>query len=99
MTPAVSTINSQYMSAFTFIAKLWQTEAVSSNGLPLTANSISIFGRFQILKSFRHDNLTQYLNIERGKHGKSKSYNQVKSNAVNYTQKGQLSSASFMDLH
>ncbi|KAL7028019.1 hypothetical protein ACKWTF_005693 [Chironomus riparius] len=67
MSPAVSKINSQ-LSAFTFIAKLWQNEAVSSNGLPLTANSISIFGRFQILKSFRHDNLTQYLNIERGKH-------------------------------
>lgn len=71
MSPAVSKVNSQ-LSAFTFIAKLWQNEAVSSaNGLPLTANSICIFGRFQILKSFRHENLTQYLNIERGKHGKT----------------------------
>ena len=90
MSPAVSKINSQ-LSAFTFIAKLWQNEAVSSNGLPLTANSISIYGRFQILKSFRHDNLTQYLNIERGKHGKSASYRLITPNDVYYSQKGQLS--------
>lgn len=68
MCPVVSKVNSQ-LSAFTFIAKSWQNEAVSSNGLPLTANSICIFGKFQILKSLKHENLAQYLNIERGKHG------------------------------
>jgi hypothetical protein len=58
--------------------------------LPLTANSISIFGRFQILKSFRHDNLTQYLNIERGKHGKTSSYIFDTPNAINHPQRGRL---------
>lgn len=68
MCPALSKVNSQ-LSAFTFIAKSWQNEAVSANGLPLTPNSISIVGKFQFLKSLDHDNLTQYLQIERGKHG------------------------------
>lgn len=69
MCPAISKINSQ-LSAFTFIAKSWRNEAVSANGLPLTPNSISAAGKFQFLKSVVHDNLTQYLNIERGKHGR-----------------------------
>lgn len=69
MCPALSKVNSQ-LSAFTFIAKSWQNEAVSANGLPLTPNSISVVGKFQFLKSLDHDNLTQYLQIERGKHGK-----------------------------
>ena len=68
MCPALSKVNSQ-LSAFTFIAKSWQNEAVSANGLPLTPNSISVVGKFQFLKSLDHDNLTQYLQIERGKHG------------------------------
>ncbi|KAG5683837.1 hypothetical protein PVAND_013100 [Polypedilum vanderplanki] len=67
MCPTVSKVNSQ-LSAFTFVARSWQNEAVSSNGLPLTANSISAVGKFQALKSFKHENLAQYLNIERGKH-------------------------------
>lgn len=69
MCPALSKVNSQ-LSAFTFIAKSWQNEAVSANGLPLTPNAISIVGKFQFIKSLHHDNLTQYLQIERGKHGK-----------------------------
>jgi hypothetical protein len=71
MCPTVSkaSVNS-HLSAFTFVAKSWQSEAVSSNGLPLTANSISAVGKFQALKAITHENLAQYLNIERGKHGK-----------------------------
>lgn len=74
MSPALSKVNSQ-LSAFTFIAKSWQNEEVSANGLPLTPNSIAIYGRFQFLKSLRHDNITQYLQIERGKHGEKRLLN------------------------
>jgi hypothetical protein len=60
------------LSAFSFVAKSWQHEAVSANGLPVTLNSIRILGTFQFLKSdkVRHANLCKYLNIERAKHGK-----------------------------
>lgn len=76
MSLALSKVNSQ-LSAFTFIAKSWQNEAVSANGLPLTPNSISIVGRFQLLKSLNCDNLTKYLQIERGKHGECLTMNSL----------------------
>lgn len=68
MCPSVSKSVSQ-LSALTFIAKSWQNDACSQNGLPLTPNSISIYGKFQFLKIMDHTNLTQYLDILRGKHG------------------------------
>lgn len=57
------------MCAFTFFAKSHPGDVCGSNGLPLTANSIVILGRSQILKSIKHDNLCEYLDIIRSKHG------------------------------
>lgn len=73
MSPSVSKTVSQ-LSALTFIAKSWHNDACSQNGLPLTPNSISILGKFQFLKTFEHQNLTQYLDVLRGKHGKFETF-------------------------
>ena len=59
------------LAAITFFAKIHPGEVCGSNGLPLTPNSIAILGRSQILKELRHPNLCQYLDVIRGKHGKS----------------------------
>lgn len=56
--------------AITFFAKEHKGETCGSNGLPLTPNSIIIYGRAQILKTLQHPYLCQYLDIIRGKHGK-----------------------------
>jgi TBC domain-containing protein kinase-like protein len=69
MCPSVSKPLSQ-LSALTFLAKSWQNDACSQNGLPMTPNAISILGRFQFLKTIEHRNLCLYLDILRGKHGK-----------------------------
>lgn len=55
--------------AQTFFAKLHKTDTCGSNGLPLTPNSIIIYGKAQLLKDIRHKHLCQYLDIIRGKHG------------------------------
>lgn len=68
MCPAVSKSLSQ-LSALTFIAKSWHNDACSQNGLPLTPNSISILGKFQFLKTMEQENLAQYIDVMRGKHG------------------------------
>ena len=98
MSPAISKVNSQ-LSAFTFIAKSWRNEAVSANGLPLTPNSISIVGRFQFLKSLRHDNLAEYLQIERGKHGKEECPESISEFNFIHFQNERLLSANIMELH
>lgn len=58
------------MCAFTFFAKSHLGDVCGSNGLPLTPNSIIILGRSQYLKSIKHENLCEYLDIIRSKHGK-----------------------------
>lgn len=58
------------MAAFTYFAKSHAGDTCGSNGLPLTPNSIVILGRSQFLKSIKHDNLCEYLDIVRSKHGK-----------------------------
>lgn len=60
------------MAAFTYFAKSHPGDTCGSNGLPLTPNSIVILGRSQFLKSIRHENLCEYLDIVRSKHGKLK---------------------------
>lgn len=57
------------MAAFTYFAKSHPGDTCGSNGLPLTPNSIVILGRSQFLKSIEHDNLCEYLDIIRSKHG------------------------------
>lgn len=56
-------------AATTFFAKSHPSEVCGTNGLPLTPNSIAILGRAQKLKKVRHDNLCQYLDVIRSKHG------------------------------
>lgn len=63
------------MAAFTFCAKSHPGDTCGSNGLPLTPNSIVILGRSQFLKSIKHDNLSEYLDIIRSKHGMTISLN------------------------
>lgn len=57
------------IAAFTYFAKSHPGEICSRNGLPLTPNSIVILGRSQFLKSIQHNNLCEYLDIIRSKHG------------------------------
>ncbi|KAJ8921997.1 hypothetical protein NQ315_008635 [Exocentrus adspersus] len=54
--------------AITFFAKQHKEDTCGSNGLPLTPNSIIIYGRAQALKTIRNPYLCQYLDIIRGKH-------------------------------
>lgn len=68
MSPAISSISSMF-AASTFYAKTHLGETCGSNGLPLTLNSIAVFGKAQFLKSLNHPNLCQYLDFIRSKHG------------------------------
>lgn len=66
------------IAAFTYFAKSHPGDICGSNGLPLTANSIVILGRSQLLKSIQHDNLCEYLDIIRSKHGERAEYSLCK---------------------
>lgn len=68
MSPCVSKTISN-LAAITFFAKSHPGDVCGSNGLPLTPNSIAIFGKSQLLKTIDHPNLCEYLDIIRGKHG------------------------------
>lgn len=57
--------------AYTFFAQKQPGELCGSNGLPLTPNSVIIYGKSQSLMCLKHANLCEYLDIFRGKHGKS----------------------------
>ncbi|KXJ80300.1 hypothetical protein RP20_CCG025433 [Aedes albopictus] len=70
MAPAVAKLNYR-ISVSTFFAKSHPSdECCGSNGLPLTPNSIGIYGRSQLLRgdALKHENLCEYLDIVRGKH-------------------------------
>ncbi|GLG98476.1 Putative mitogen-activated protein kinase kinase kinase 7-like [Gryllus bimaculatus] len=68
MTPAVDKHVGSEFAGFTFFARSHPGELCGSNGLPLTPNSITIYGRGQYLKTISHPNLCSYLDIIRGKH-------------------------------
>ncbi|KAK9887878.1 hypothetical protein WA026_000183 [Henosepilachna vigintioctopunctata] len=55
-------------SATTFFAKQHKGETCGANGLPLTPNSIILFGKAQFLKTLKNPYLCEYLDIIRGKH-------------------------------
>ncbi|XP_075234514.1 TBC domain-containing protein kinase-like protein isoform X2 [Lycorma delicatula] len=55
-------------AGMTFFAMRHSGELCGSNGLPLTPNSITIFGRAQFLKTLKHPHLCKYLDVIRGKH-------------------------------
>ncbi|XP_021940580.1 TBC domain-containing protein kinase-like protein isoform X2 [Zootermopsis nevadensis] len=68
MSPVASpTIGTQF-GGLTFFAQSHPGELCGSNGLPLTPNSITIFGQAQFLKTISHPYLCSYLDIIRGKH-------------------------------
>ena len=48
-----------------FFSRIYPNDKCGSNGLPLTPNSIRIYGRFQLLKSLSHKSLCQYIDIQR----------------------------------
>ncbi|XP_063979758.1 TBC domain-containing protein kinase-like protein isoform X2 [Diachasmimorpha longicaudata] len=56
------------LGGMTFFAQSHPSEVCGSNGLPLTPNSITIFGKSQFLKTLEHPNLSPYVDIVRGKH-------------------------------
>lgn len=58
------------IGAMMFFALQHKDEMCGSNGLPLTPNSISILGRSQMLKTLKHQGITQHLDLLRGKHEK-----------------------------
>uniref|UniRef100_A0A1B0GKB9 TBC domain-containing protein kinase-like protein n=2 Tax=Lutzomyia longipalpis TaxID=7200 RepID=A0A1B0GKB9_LUTLO len=67
MSPCVSNCTSN-LAAYTFFARCHSADTCGTNGLPLTPNSISIFGLAQFLKSINHPNLCEFIDIIRGKH-------------------------------
>lgn len=54
------------LGLLSFLARVYPSDKCGSNGLPLTPNSIRIYGRFQRLKAIKHKHLCQYIDIQRG---------------------------------
>ncbi|XP_069678323.1 TBC domain-containing protein kinase-like protein [Periplaneta americana] len=83
MSPVASpTIGTQF-GGLTFFARSHPGELCGSNGLPLTPNSITIFGRAQFLKTINHPYLCSYLDIIRGKHERTVVVSEYHSRTVN----------------
>ncbi|XP_034942372.1 TBC domain-containing protein kinase-like protein [Chelonus insularis] len=68
MSPAILDQEERCLGGMTFFAQSHPSELCGSNGLPLTPNSITIFGKSQFLKTIEHNNLSKYLDIIRSKH-------------------------------
>jgi TBC domain-containing protein kinase-like protein len=65
----MSSLGEAKIGIWTFIPSPHPTDKCGTNGLPLTPNSIVVMGRFQVLKNLYHENICQYLDIVRAKHG------------------------------
>lgn len=74
MCPALLENDERCFGGMTFFAQSHPVEVCGSNGLPLTPNSITIYGKSQFLKTIQHPHLSTYLDIIRSKHGKSHIY-------------------------
>lgn len=70
MCPALLENEERCFGGMTFFAQSHPMEVCGSNGLPLTPNSITIYGKSQFLKTIYHPHLSPYLDIIRSKHGK-----------------------------
>lgn len=68
MCPALLENEERCFGGMTFFAQSHPVEVCGSNGLPLTPNSITIYGKSQFLKTIYHPNLSTYLDIIRSKH-------------------------------
>lgn len=78
MCPALLENEERCLGGMTFFAQSHPMEVCGSNGLPLTPNSITIYGKSQFLKTIYHPHLSPYLDIIRSKHGE---YQLIKKNA------------------
>ncbi|KAF5298584.1 hypothetical protein FQR65_LT09678 [Abscondita terminalis] len=93
MSPSLLKNSEMQFGAMTFFAKEHKGETCGSNGLPLTPNSIIIYGRAQVLKTIKHPNLCQYLDIIRGKHERTVIVSQYCGDQlINYLNKGLFTS-------
>jgi TBC domain-containing protein kinase-like protein len=54
------------LGLISFLARLYPNDKCGSNGLPLTPNSIRIYGKFQYLKTLKNKYLCRYVDIQRG---------------------------------
>lgn len=54
------------LGLLSFLARPYPSDKCGSNGLPLTPNSIRIYGKFQSLKAIRSPHLCRYVDIQRG---------------------------------
>ncbi|KAK7072646.1 hypothetical protein SK128_024425 [Halocaridina rubra] len=68
MYPRSPELGKAHLGASTFFASAHPSESCGSNGLPLTPNSIRIFGRARALHIINHPHLCTYVDIHRGKH-------------------------------
>ncbi|CAL4121554.1 unnamed protein product [Meganyctiphanes norvegica] len=68
MYPVTAKLGRAHLGASTFMASAHPSESCGSNGLPLTPNSIRIFGRARELQLINHPNLSTYVDVQRGKH-------------------------------
>ncbi|XP_066591371.1 TBC domain-containing protein kinase-like protein [Prorops nasuta] len=68
MCPALLENEERCLGGMTFFAQSHPVELCGSNGLPLTPNSITIYGKSQFLKTIHHPHLSTYLDIIRSKH-------------------------------
>ena len=70
MYPSTLSLGKAHLGALTFVASAHPSESCGSNGLPLTPNSIRIYGRARDLYLVNHPHLCTYVDVHRGKHGK-----------------------------
>ncbi|XP_011298029.1 TBC domain-containing protein kinase-like protein [Fopius arisanus] len=68
MSPTILEKEERCLGGMTFFAQSHPSEVCGSNGLPLTPNSITIYGKSQFLKILDHRNLSPYVDIIRSKH-------------------------------
>ncbi|XP_042207251.1 TBC domain-containing protein kinase-like protein [Homarus americanus] len=68
MYPVSPKLGLAHLGASTFFASAHPSESCGSNGLPLTPNSIRIYGRARALHLINHPHLCSYVDIHRGKH-------------------------------
>ncbi|RXG72867.1 TBC domain-containing protein kinase-like protein, partial [Armadillidium vulgare] len=68
MYPVPRKLGNAHLGVSTFFASSHPSESCGSNGLPLTPNSIRIYGRARMLNLINHPHLCTYIDVFRGKH-------------------------------
>ena len=57
------------LASCNFVASARSSEELAQSGHLAVSAPSQIMGRFQLLKTLRHENLCEYVEIHRGKHG------------------------------